>query len=79
MNKALDTGGDSIDADADMANAARDAAMGKGEEEVSVGGRGEGERVCVSNENVVQRIHRPPHTSHPSSSHFTPVLRSLHT
>jgi len=34
MNKALDTGGDSIDADADMANAARDAAMGKGEEEL---------------------------------------------
>jgi ATP-binding cassette subfamily F protein 2 len=34
LNKALDTGGDAIDADADMANAARDAAMGKGEEEL---------------------------------------------
>ena len=34
MNKALDTGGDTIDADADMANASRDAAMGKGEEEL---------------------------------------------
>ncbi|GMI51273.1 hypothetical protein TeGR_g2074 [Tetraparma gracilis] len=31
LNKALDTGGDSIDAEADMANASRDAAMGKGE------------------------------------------------
>eukprot|EP00518_Triparma_eleuthera_P018135 CAMPEP_0197548766 /NCGR_PEP_ID=MMETSP1320-20131121/2810_1 /TAXON_ID=91990 /ORGANISM="Bolidomonas sp., Strain RCC2347" /LENGTH=679 /DNA_ID=CAMNT_0043108847 /DNA_START=127 /DNA_END=2163 /DNA_ORIENTATION=+ len=34
LNKELDTGGDRIDADADMANASRDAAMGKGEEEL---------------------------------------------
>ncbi|GMH75401.1 hypothetical protein TL16_g06752, partial [Triparma laevis f. inornata] len=34
MNKALDTGGDTIDPDADMNHASRDAAMGKGDEEL---------------------------------------------
>ena len=34
LNKELDTGGDTIDAEADMNHASRDAAMGKGEEEL---------------------------------------------
>ncbi|GMH97465.1 hypothetical protein TrST_g12677 [Triparma strigata] len=34
LNKALDTGGDTIDAEADMNYASRDAAMGKGDDEL---------------------------------------------